>query len=688
MQRNITHHGLKCLLAVVFFTAATNLPAKEICPLKNTSVADAIEASAKRYSTNSDGHMRLLGTVQVEKNTKRIRAERIDYNSKTQRLKASGDVRYTNCNIKNPTWFLSADQFILDPNRGIGTAKNAWIVIGNTPLIYLPRYRIPLENKRSSGFLTPDISNNSQSGTEISFPYYFNLAPNLDATIEPRILSKRGIQFAGKYRYLSRFHRGTIKGDWLNDSDYEKNDNRYSYSLDHLMKISDKLRTQIQVQRVSDENYIEDLSGSFDLTGENYLNSKMITDYVWRGWHLNFVTESFQRADNDAERESNLYERKPSVSLSKNLYSPYFNLNVDLRSEWVNFSRKYPTSNADPNTENTYNNTEGKRFDNEIVLSQPYRRPGFHFTPSLAMRYTDYNLDNLPNKSRTLPWFSLRTGLIFEKGIYQNRYRNTIEPELFYLNVPRRNQNDFPVFDTRLSEFRFSQLFEKNRYNGADRIGDADQLTLALSSRFLHLDSGKEALRFSVGHTSYFRDRKVSLADEDTKTSRYSYSDLASEFLINLNEKIKFTSSLIWNTEEEQPDRYSTRLILNASDRKLINLSHHYQRGEQGFNQSEISFGMPVGTSWNWFGGWRYDLRAHENISLMAGLRYETCCWELSLTGQRWLQDVNGVDKSIANGSLDYNTTIGIGFKLRGLGSVGINNENYLPKEWTSGYLK
>ena len=175
------------------------------------------------------------------------------------------------------------------------------------------------------------------------------LAPNHDATLEPRLLSKRGLQFLGNYRYLHRYNKGTLNGDWLNDTDYDggtrNNDSkRYSYSLDHQTTVSDKLRMQLQLQKVSDADYIEDLSGSFDLLNENYLNSKLLADYVWRGWHLSFTAENFQRADTDTVRRNDLYERQPSVSLSKNLYSSDLNLDLGLRSEWTSFNRKYDSA--------------------------------------------------------------------------------------------------------------------------------------------------------------------------------------------------------------------------------------------------------------------------------------------------------------------------------------------------------
>ncbi len=671
----------KCLLTTALLAGAATLSAAQTCPLQTaheTAGTDTIEASAKRFSARTDGRARLSGAVQIEQGEHRIRAGRIDYDPDTRRLRASGDVRYTSCGTKDPAWFLSAERFTLDHERGVGTAKNAWLVVGDVPLFYLPRYRVSLEGKRKSGFLAPDIGGGSETGAELAFPYYFNLAPNHDATVEPRVLTKRGVQFAGRYRYLQRFHEGRLESDWLDDSDYRDGD-RYSYSLHHQTRAGDKLRMQLQLQRVSDDNYIEDLSGSFDLIGENYLNSKILTDYVWRGWHLNFTAEDFQRADEDAEREDGLYERQPSVSLSKTLYSPRLNLDLGLRTEWTDFNSKYRAQ--DP-----MDNIEGERFDSEITLRWPYRRAGFHFTPSAAMHHTGYDLDDRPNESRTLPRFSLRTGLVFEKSLHQKRYLHTLEPELFYLHVPRRDQRRLPVFDTGTSEFRFSQLFEENRYNGADRIGDADQLTLALSTRLIRPHSGREALRFSIGHTSYFRNRRVSLPGEDTTTSRYGYSDLASELMLNPNKTTRFTSALIWDTEEEQPARYAARLALNAGDNKYISLSHHYRRGDDGFSQSEIGLHLPLGARWHWFGGWRYELRESENIGVMAGLRYEGCCWSLRLAGQRLLHDVNGPDTSIANGSLDYNTTIGVEFSLRGLTGLGLNTDSRLLERWIPNY--
>ena len=675
----------RCLLAAALTAAASGATARQ-CPLHDDPETSAIKASAQRFSARAGTGGRLSGEVQIEQRGNRIRAERIDYDSKSGRFQARGNVRYTNCETKNPLWFLSADRFTMDHERGVGTARDAWLVVANTPLLYLPRYRVSLEGKRKSGFLSPDVGDNSETGATLTFPFYFNLAPNHDAVLEPRLLSRRGLQFASNYRYLYRFHEGLVEGDWLDDDDYE-DDNRYSYTLNHQTKAGEKLRVKAKLQRVSDEDYIEDLSGSFDLIGENYLNSAILADYVWRGWHLNLTAENFQRSDKDARTEdNNLFERQPSVSLTKNLYSRKHNLDLLLHGEWANFNRKRPNQSG---AAEAFADAEGKRFDSEIIMRQRYRRPGFHFTPSAGLHHTDYDLDDRADESRTLPWFSLRTGLVFEKEVHRKRYRHTFEPELFYLNVPRRNQDDLPVFDTGRSEFRFSQLFEENRYNGPDRVGDADQLTLALSSRLIHSRSGKEALRLSVGHTSYFRNRRVRLPgeDEDADVDRYDYSDLAAEFALNLNEKIKFISSLVWDTENERPARHATRLKLDAGGNKIVSLSHHYLRGDQGFSQSELGFHLPLGARWNWFGGWWYDLRAGEDVGVMAGLRYDACCWSLRLAGQRLLQDVDG-GASIATGSLDYNTMIGIEFSLHGLTKLGTNTDSRLLEKWIPGYLE
>ena len=678
------------LLITVLCTAGllanpSTLSAAPLCPAPDAAIVEAIEASAQHFSTRTDGRVRLTGAVQLEQGNNRIRADRVIYAPDLERVQASGDVRYTNCKAKNPAWFLASDRVTLDRKRKTATAKNAWLVIGNTPLFYLPRYWLTLDDQRKSGFLSPDIGDSSNTGIELGAPYYFNLAPNHDAILEPRLLSKRGLQFLGNYRYLHRYNKGTFSGDWLNDTDYDggtrNNDSkRYSYSLDHQTAVSDKLRMQLQLQKVSDADYIEDLSGSFDLLNENYLNSKLLADYVWRGWHLNFTAENFQRADTDTVRRNDLYERQPSVSLSKNLYSSGLNLDLSLRSEWTSFNRKYDSA-LDATL-----NPEGDRFDHEITLRWPHRRPGFHFTPSAGLRQTDYKLNERDDESRTLPWFSLRTGLAFEKMLHKGRYRSTLEPELFYLNVPYKSQGNLPVFDTSVAEFRFAQLFDNNRFNGPDRISEADQLTLALSTRLIHARSGKEAVRLSVGHTRYFRDRNVSLPDEDTSESRDDYSDLATEFALNLNEKVKFTASMVWDTEEGLLDRHSTRLSFNAGNNKIINLSNHYLRGDDGFSQSEIGLHLPFGPRWNWFGGLHYDVRADKDLGFMSGLRYNSCCWSLQLVGQRRLQNIDGDDQSIENGSLDYNTSIGIEFNLQGLTSVGVNNNSRLLEKWIQGY--
>ena len=644
------------------------------CPRNTEAETQVIKASADRMITGADGYARLSGNVQIKQGTNRIRAGQIHYNLKKKLVQAKNNVLYTNCGAVSPAWFIAADQISLSQNQAV--AKSAWLVFGNTPIFYFPRYRILLDEKRKSGLLTPDISSSNSRGLEIGTPYYFNISPNHDAVLTPRYLGKRGLQFDNEYRYLTHWGAGELEADWLDDHKY--NDNRYSYQIKHNYTNNDDTRFNMHYQRVSDKNYTDDISKSFHFSSENYLRSYINLDHVWNGWRLNMIADTLQSADEDIDTMTNPrpYEIRPAITVAKNFYPAGTGLAVNMHSQWTRFDYR----GTGPG-----NRIDGQRFDNQLGVSWPYKRPDFHLTPAANIRYTSYDLsrpyDIDPRKiSRTVPSFSVRSGLIFEKNGPDQRYRHTLEPELFYLNVAKRNQDDIPLFDTGRTEFRFSELFSDNRFNSIDRIGDADQLTLALTKRVIHERTGKEVLRASLGQIYYFRKNTVTLEDEEN--SDRNNSDIAAELLMDLNSKVKWRSALVWNQHDSETSRLVNRVSLDAGKNRLINLYHRYRRDndddEQQYEQLGFNFRIPVADRWHLLSAWSYDTKNSDSLEVLGGIEYQSCCWGLRLLGQRTLKDIDGIRSVSSN--LDYDTTIGLELNFRGLGSVANYSEDLLEK--------
>ena len=642
------------------------------CPVSAEKVGDTptIRVTADTFTAAADDYARLSGIVQVTHNRSKLRADTVNYDIKKKRFKAEKNVLYTNCDPKDPSWFIAADQVTMSQRQVL--AKDVWFVFAGMPLAYFPRYRVLLEPQRRSGFLTPHVGIGSNTGFDTDTPFYFNLAPNRDATLTPRWLTRRGLQINGEHRHLHAAGLTTVKTDWLNDRDYKSD--RYSYAFSHNYA-DNHFNLEMLVQQVSDRDYLDDLGDTSLFSSNKYLPSRLRLDYVWKGWQLNMLAETFQTADDDTDRSRRSHERRPSLSLSKRL--PAANNNeIHLYANWTKLA--FRGSNAENRK------VDGQRFDSFMAWRRPYRRPGFHFTPSAKLRYTGYDLelDNAeqrrlyPQKiSRTIPSFSLRSGLVFEKRRAGSRFRRTLEPEIYYLNVGHERQDSIPNYGADLPKFRFSELFSDNRFTGVDRIGDADQLSLALTHRLTHKNSAREALRFSIGQIFYFRNNKVTLDTETgSAAGKRDESDLAAELLVNLNEKLTLLNSFVWDSGHSESSRMNNRLSLNGGGNRLINLFHHYQRDQ--YEQIGFSFSLPVLERWQLFGGWSRDTKSGRDLHSMLGFGYKSCCWNVLLLGQRTLKDIDG--GTLETGTPDYRRTIGIEFNFRGLGSVAGSTDKTL----------
>ncbi len=634
---------------------AADVPAD--CPLRGAGNGE-VKITAERAIARRDGAASLQGNVQIERGGDKVRADRVVHNPDTQRVRAQGNVMYSNCGAPDPVWFMSANELTLDIAEGSGLAKDVWLHVAGVPVFYLPRYRVSRERK--SGLLTPKIGRSSDSGEEFALPLYLNLAPNHDAVLTPHYYSERGVQLNAKYRYLYPNDRGVLKAAWLDDDEYDGE--RHFISFNHRAGFGDYFSLDANWQQVSDKEYLQDLPGGFDIFSESYLRSALDSAWSWRGWQFRFLTEKLQRADDSAPRNRRPYEKRPAFSVARHFSPPGSRLNFHLHSGVTQFAHKYELIGGE-------SFARGNRFHNRAAVNWAYHRAGFHFTPALALNHTQYKIHRGATLKRTLPAYSLRTGLVFGKNLSAGRYRHTIEPELFYLNIPRRSQDDIPLFDTDEAEFRFSRLFDENRFNGLDRIGDADRLTLALTSRLLHRKSGREALRLSLGRAFYFRDRRVHLAAGGRSDD--SHSGMAGEFALNLNDKLRLASSLVWDTGGDARSRHTTSLSLRARRGRgpVANLFHRYR--ESDFEQAGASFGLPLGERWDLFASASRDLRGDAGLHTFGGVEYRSCCWSLRLAAQRRLKDVDNPGGAISGGDLDYDTFVGFQFSIRGLGDIG-----------------
>ena len=508
--------------------------------------------------------------------------------------------------------------------------------------------------------------------------------PDRDATLTPRYLSKRGLQLQGNFRYLNRLDAGAINVEWLN-SRRHKGD-RYAYSLEHRFHKDDYLNFELSIKKISDADYYRDLGDSLDKTAENYLASFALLDYVARGWRFSAVGESLQRADTDARSEDHPYVQWPKLSLNKT-WRGKTGLSLALDSSWANFKSRRSSDRP-----------EGKRFNNSLRLQWDYRHPRFFIKPSVALQNTRYSLSRTDDRQdnsirRTAPVFSLHTGLTFSKAL-DDQFHHVVEPQLFYLRLSERRQEDIPLFDTSESDFSFSQLFRHNRFNSHDRLGDADRLVGALTTRIIHSRTGKEALRASFGHIEQLSRERVGL--EGRLANNDASPDFAAELSLNMDGRIRWQGALAYDRDFNQTARYNSRLALVGKGSRSLSVSYHYRRDEvrqayldlgppdevgpasprrrDGVRQVHLDFSQPLSDSWNLLAAWQRDVRNSRDLDLLFGVEYKSCCWGLRLLAQRYLRDID------SDNTRDYNRSIGLEFSLSDIGSLG-GGESLLRKK-------
>ena len=566
---------------------------------------------------------------------------------------------YTTCPPGNRDWLLYADEVRLDHAEGSGVAKHAHFALRGLPVLYTPRISFPIDERRKTGLLIPRFGHSQESGYEASVPFYWNLAPNYDATITPRVMSRRGQMLGGEFRYLTNYGRGVISGEYLpNDSEYD-DQSRSLVSMKHSGNPVPRISTRIDASHVSDKDYFTDLGNNLLVSSITHLRREAITSYYGRDWSTDLRVLDFQTVD-------------PSIAARNRPYKqlPRLRFNAAPRQQWLGMRFAFDSELSEFHRDSSIT---GTRVDLQPRITLPLRSSAWYLEPSASLRTTFYRLDNTDpgekdDPDRTTPVFSVDSGAFFDRYFQLGEvdYVQTLEPRLFYLRVPDRNQDDLPVFDTGAFDFNYWQLFTENRFSGPDRMGDANQLAMALTTRVLDPASGKQRLRASIGNLIYFRDREVTLPDEAVETD--NSSDILGEVSLALGKYWNLGSEMHWNPDETNTSRYDTLLQYKLHDRQLLNLSYRYRRDI--LKQTDVSFLWPLTETWHVIGRWNYSLDDDQTLEALAGLGYESCCWNLQVVGRSFVNDKEG----------DRNTAIFMQVEFKGLTSLGSQVDSLLER--------
>lgn len=571
-------------------------------------------------------------------------ASRIEFRGEDQyRLK---DATYSTCAPGQRDWEISIDELNLDYLSERGTGEGATIRFKDTPIFYLPWMNFSLNDQRKSGFMTPTLGSSSKSGFDFSVPWYWNIAPNIDATVTPRLMTKRGVQLNAELRYLlnSSHNRnlsaafqpltdqGQLRIEYLPSDQLTKRD-RYGYALVHSQVLAPGLTGTLNLNGVSDDNYFSDLSTRVSqVTQGNLLRQGALTyGGPWYSATLNL--QSYQTLQGLAKP----YQRLPQLNATAFRYDLPLGMALNLNAEYVSFDHE--------------NYILGKRTTLYPQLSLPLATSAFSLTPKLGIHATQYALDrtNAPgpnqidlqphsNASRTVPIFSIDGGLALEREVdwFGNTLTQTLEPRAFYLYAPHRDQRRIPIFDSGLTTFNYAQMFSENRYAGGDRIGDANELTLALTSRLIDPASGADRLRATLGTRHYFRDQAVTLPGEAPRIDRSAdiLATLAGQVLPNTYADFGWQ----YNPRDNRTDRLTLGGRYLPEVGKVINASYRFARdglGKTLLEQIDLSAQWPLSGGWHGVGRYNYSINESRIVEMIGGIEYNAGCWVGRIVAQR-----------------------------------------------------
>lgn len=684
-------------------------------PVDATSPASSdIETTSDEAMLGIDGNATLSGGVRVLQGNRELRAERVEYDAKRNAFRVRGSVEYrdpvvrargvdgdyaqaagarferaefelpqrpargtagsmrvdvngvidlegvtfTTCPQGDDAWRIEARDITLDTRKRAGTGRRAQVQFKGVPILYLPYISFPLGSERKSGFLFPNLGQTTRSGAQLTVPWYWNLRPNIDLTLEPTLYQRRGLDLAVEARWLfqrqvGQLHVNLLPGDDLADRD------RTRLRLDHRADFAENWRLRIAAEDVGDSAWFEDFAQGPEGTSIAFVERIAEVSYRDEFWRVRGEFQQFQTIDRELALDERPYARLPRLLAAGAWnFGPNGLLSVGLESEIVNFDRSLGVT--------------GWRFDATPTLGLDLGGAGFFVRPSAGWRYTRYALDDAAPGAddapeRSLPFAALDAGLVFERAAGARAQRRvTLEPRLLYLYTPFRDQDALPIFDTARPDLNIVQLFSTNRFIGADRVGDANQVSVGLTTRLFDARTQGQFLAATLGQTFYFETPRVVLPGEPPSARRRS--DIVGELSLAPYRNWSLDLALQWNPQEARHERSQWRLQYRPDAERVLNFAYRFQR--QRLEQGEISGAWPIGQRWNLFARVVYDLQSDQALERFAGLEYKACCWRLRAVARRFVSSRTG----------ERDTGLYLQLELNGLASVGTPADAFLER--------
>ena len=580
---------------------------------------------------------------------------------------------YTTCPVGNDDWYLRARDLKIDEVNNVGVARDASIVFKGATILYTPWIDFPTGNQRKSGFLPPTMGNTSNNGFEFMLPYYWNIAPNYDATLSARALSKRGALFGSEFRYLMPTSSGRDQVDLLPDDQIDNDKTRYALLFQHSQTWGNGLSGSVNYQRVSDDSYFRDLSTRIAFTSQVNLPQEGTLSYSQPWWNATLHALGYQTLQQPAAPITPPYQPLPQLTYNAARQN-VGGFDLSLTSQYTNF--------------NHASLINGQRLIVYPSISYPLQNSYAYFTPKIGVNFSHYaysqSIIATPDTNRVLPISSIETGLIFERAtsFFGQNLTQTLEPQLYYLNIPFREQSQFPVFDSAQADVNYGRIFTENVFSGGDRINNANQLTVGIRSRLLS-DNGDERLRFNLGQRLLIGQQRVSLdstvpnsltAGASTTPSVDTTSDIIASLSGRITPKLLADSSLEYHPSSSTGQKYSVGTRYQPEPGKVINLGYRFIR--DSIEQTDISAQWKLSGGWYGVGRFNYSIRDTTTLEGLLGVEYNSCCWTLRFVVHRLTTATSAVT-----------TGVFLQLELNGLSKLGSNPLTVLRRD-IPGYTK
>jgi len=630
------------------------------------------------------------------------------------------EATYTTCAPKDNAWMIKAREINLYETEGRGTAKDAVLQFRDTPVLYTPYLSFPTSKARKSGFLMPTNGYSNIGGADLSVPYYWNIAPNYDATIVPHVYARRGVMLGGDTRFLTEHSSGVIGGDFLpsdrafrtylkvHQTSYPQlqgvSDNRWAVFLREDTAFTDRLKLKLNYQQISDDYYLQDFSNNMTLMTQSQLLRDGTLTYTDEHWFAHAMVQSYQTINPiNQDTVSYIYERLPQIMINGRYSELPWNGTFSLDAQYDQFH--WPVN--DPTQ------LQGPRYHVMPDLSFELIKPWGYFKPEAQLVENHYDLHSdgtnyKPTFNRLIPRLIGDAGLVFERNAtwLKKSYTHTFEPRLYYLYVPYRDQSQIPAFESAYMMFRYDQLMRNNRFSGFDRISNANQLTYAFKTRLLSQKTGEEKAVLAVGQQAYFTPRRVRLCydiEGDCVDSPlmlgYTAPDarispITSHIDYHVNKDWSFNGGFVWDVYDRATNNAEANFHYEPAENHIVRLGYSYLvdgnliTQENGItslgalHQATGAYAWPINENWSSVGVYSYNISEGYNMVAFLGLQYETCCWAMRTYAGRSFNSL-----TLEKTQPTYNNSVYVQVLLKGLGAISSNDPASTIRTYLPGYV-